>query len=553
MNDQDLHQILEQLLLLPSENECVEFKEAKNQYDFTKLGRYFSALSNEANLNSKKYAWLVFGVDDKHRNIVGTSFRLKNSDLMSLKKEIADKTTDRITFIEIYPILFQNKRVIIFQIPPAPIGIPIAFEGHYYARDHESLVGLNIEKIERIRNQITRKDWSSEIIDSATIEDLSSKAISFAREQYIEKNKKNEHEINQWDNVTFLNKAKITINGKITRTAILLLGKPESDHFLNPAQAKITWILKDHNNLEKDYEHFGCPFILSVGEVKNKIRNIKYRYISDQSLFPDEVDQFDPFIIRESLNNCIAHQDYTLNGKINIVEREDGFLFFSNSGSFIPYSVENVINSDAPESQYRNPFLSNAMVNLNMIDTTGSGIKKMFNIQRNKFFPLPDYDFSNHKVQVTIIGKVIDLKYAKKLAQIPTLTLYEIILLDKISKKKPLTTHEVNLLKTKDLIEGRKPNFIISANVAKKTGNQADYMKQKGIDNEYCKKMIIDYLKKFKSGKKEDFENLLLDKLPDVLDISKKQNKIKNILQSLKKQDIIKVNGKIWEMSKPKK
>jgi ATP-dependent DNA helicase RecG len=87
------------------------------------------------------------------------------------------------------------------------------------------------------------------------------------------------------------------------------------------------------------------------------------------------VDQYDPYLIREALNNCIAHQDYTLSGKINFVEHEDGKLVFINSGSFIPSSVEEVVIADAPEPTYRNPFLVEAMINLNMIDAIGSGIK----------------------------------------------------------------------------------------------------------------------------------------------------------------------------------
>ena len=129
-----------------------------------------------------------------------------------------------------------------------------------------------------------------------------------------------------------------------------------------------------------------------------------------------------------------------------MVEREDGILTFSNSGTFIPESVEHVINADAPESRYRNPFLANAMVNLNLIDTIGSGIKRMFNIQRKKYFPLPDYDVSNKKVQVSIIGKVLDVNSAKKLAQLPSLTLQEIILLDKVSKARKLTNEEAKTL-----------------------------------------------------------------------------------------------------------
>jgi len=541
--------VLDKLLQLSTETEVVEFKEAKTQFDKDKLGEYFSALSNEANLKNIECAYIIFGVKND-KTIIGTS--INDAQLNDYKNEMAQHTSPRLSFDETVRIEKDGKNVIVCKIPAAPKGNPVSWKGHYYGRDGESLGALNQREYDLIRTQNGANDWSVQIIPDATINDLMPEAIAFAKEQYIEKNKKIEADIRKWDNVTFLNKAKVTIQGKITRTAILLLGKPESDHFINPAQSKITWILKDKDNLEKDYEHFGSPLILSVNEVMKKIRNLKYRYINDGSLFPEEVDQYDPFIIRESLNNCIAHQDYTLSGKINIVEREDGVLVFSNSGAFIPQSVENVIKADAPESQYRNPFLANAMVNLNMIDTTGSGIKRMFNIQRNKFFPLPDYDFSKNRVQVTIIGKVLDVNYARKLAQMPTLTLSEIILLDKVSKNKFITNDEADNLKSKNLIEGRKPNYHISANVAKATGEKADYIKQRGIDDGYCQKIIIEYLEKFKEGKKEDFEKILLEKLPDVLDIQQKRNKIKNNLQSLRKAGRVDIEGKIWKMSKPK-
>ena len=538
--------ILDKLLSLNTETEVVEFKEAKTQFDKDKLGQYFSALSNEANLNGQPVAWIVLGVKND-KSIVGTS--INDAQLNEYKNELAQHTSPRLSFELTERIEKDNKQIILCKVPAAPQGQPVAWKGHYYGRDGESLGALHDNERDRIKIQNTALDWSAQIVGSATIDDLSKEAIDFARIQYIEKNRKIENEILKWDDATFLNKAKVTIQGKITRTAILLLGKPESEHFLNPAQAKISWILKDKDNTEKDYEHFGCPFILSVNEVKNKIRNLKYRYIKDGTLFPEEVDQFDAYIIRESLNNCIAHQDYTLNGKINVVEREDGFLIFNNAGTFIPESVEHVIKADAPESIYRNPFLANAMVNLNMIDTTGSGIKRMFAIQRKKFFPLPDYDFSKNKVQVTIVGKVLDVNYARKLAQMPELSLDEIILLDKVAKNKNITNEEVKDLKTRGLIEGRKPNYHISANVAKATGEKVNYIKQRGIDDGYCQKMIIEYLNKFGIGSKKDFERLLLDKLPDVLDIQQKKNKIKNNLQTLRKQGVITPKGKEWIMS----
>ena len=422
----------------------------------------------------------------------------------------------------------------------------------YYGRDGESLVGLSIEKIERIRSQSKSEDWSAKLIAEASIEDLDldSDAIQFARHVYIQKNPKLAEEVPTWDDQTFLNKAKLTINGKITNTAIVLLGKSESEHYISPATSKITWILKDKDGIEKDYEHFTCPLILSIQEVYKKIRNIKYRYIAEGNLFPDEVQQYDPYTIREALNNCIAHQDYTMGGKIILIEKEDGELIFSNSGDFIPSSIEDVIKSDAPENRYRNSFLANAMVNLNMIDTIGSGIKKLFNIQKDKFFPLPEYDLSDHKVKVTITGKVLDSNYARKLAEDKTLSLFETMILDKVQKNKKLTNEEYKLLKSKNLIEGKRNNYFISSTIAEITNQKPDYMKLRGINDDYCKKIIIDYIKKFKTAKKADLEEILLEKLGDSMTDIQKKNKIKNILQSLRRDGVIEPHGKEWILCK---
>lgn len=359
------------------------------------------------------------------------------------------------------------------------------------------------------------------------------------------------HKRTQWDDATFLNKAKLTINGQITRAAILLLGKPESTHWLSPASATISWILKDRDRLERDYQHFSCPLLLSVDEVFHKIRNLKYRYMKEGTLFPEEVDQFDPYIIREALNNALAHQDYEMGGKVTLVEFEDGRLCFSNMGRFIPGTVESVIHADAPESRYRNRFLADAMVNLNMIDTIGSGIRKMFFIQKKRYFPLPEYELGNDRVQLTITGHVVDVAYARKLAELPELTLEDIMLLDRVQKRKSLSDNQAKTLKSQGLIEGRKPNFHISARVAAFSGDKAQYIRHKAFDDQHYKQLILEYLQQFSSAKRLDFDRLLLDKLPDVLDQKQKDNKIKNLLQALKHEGLIEPEGKSWRISKP--
>ncbi len=525
---------LNRLLGLPAETEVLEFKEAKNQFDKNKLGKYFSALSNEANLKSKPKAWLLFGVNND-KKITGTN--ITDKQLNDYKREIAEHTSPTLSFVEVYKVEQKGKRVIMLKIPPAPQGMPVAWKGHYFGRDGESLGGLNINEIERIRDQVNTYDWSAGLVSGATISDLSKAAIEKARIQFALKNPKLANDISKWGDIQFLNKARVTIKSKITNTAILLLGKPESGHFISPATSRITWILRDRDNIEKDYEHFSCPLFLEVEHIFSKIRNLKYRYLQEGTLFPDEVDQYDPFTIREALNNCIAHQDYQLGGKINVVEREDGMLTFVNLGRFIPQSVEHVISSDAPESKYRNPFLATAMVNLNMIDTMGSGIKRMFVIQKNKFFPLPDYDLSNQSVKVSIIGKVMDENYARKLAQLSDLSLPDIILLDKVAKHKPLGRNEIQVLKSKHLIEGRKPNFYISASVASTIGEKGKYIKLRGFKDDHYKKLILEYLDKYGSATKQDIDSLILDILPNILDKSQKENKVRNIVYSMSKKD----------------
>lgn len=538
MNTIELNHILKNLRNLSAENEIVEFKEAKTGYDFTKLGKYFSALSNEPNLKGTPYAWLVFGVENRKHGIVGSQFRAQRKDLDSLKSEIANKTTNRITFIEIYELNEPEGRVVMFQIPAAPKGYPIAFDGHYYGRDDAELSPLNLEEIERIRAQATTEDWSASIVPDATIEDLDEEAIALARKNFKNKFPEKAAEVDSWDDLTFLNKTKVTIKGKITRTAIILLGKEESEHYINPAEAKVRWLLKDAQGNDKDYAIFGCPLILAVDKVYAQIRNLKYRYIKDGTLFPDEVNQYEPYSIREALNNCIAHQDYTKHGRINVVEMDDQ-LVFTNLGSFIPGSVEKVIKEDAPEEHYRNRFLATAMFNLKMVDTAGGGIKKIFNYQRERYFPMPDYDLSNGKVKVTISGKILDMEYARLLARNRDLTLEEIIMLDKVQKKDILRDFEEKHLKSKKLIEGRKPNYYIGIKVAQKTGQKAAYSKNRAFDKSYYLDLIEKSIREHTSLERGDIDELLWKKLPDWMDEKQKKIKINNLLSEMRKKNRI--------------
>jgi ATP-dependent DNA helicase RecG len=555
MTNLDLVPKLHELMGLPAETEWVEFKEAKTSFNFEKLGEYFSALSNEANLKGREHGWLVFGVTDKMpRHIVGTKFKPDRPSLDALKKQVADQTNNRLTFEDIHELSHPLGRVLFFEIPAALRGAPTSWRGHYYGRDGESIGPLNPHEYEQIRRQAIQGDWSAQLVEGATFGDLNPQAVQFARVQYQIKYPDHTAELSGWDDATFLNKAKVCIGGKLTRTALLLVGNEESAHFLSPAQARITWVLRDENNIEKDYQHFTAPFILASDQLLGKIRNLTIRQLPSGTLFPHEITQYDPWVIRETLHNCIAHQDYMARGRINVVETPESMLF-TNLGSFIPGTVEEMIRSDAPPEVYRNPFLAQAMVNLNMIDTIGSGIKRMFILQRQRSLPMPDYDLSDpKKVVVRLTGRVLDENYTQLLMSQAEIDLMDVIALDKVQKKRPLDNETFKRLKTRKFIEGRRPNIFVSAKIADVTGDRAAYIRNRAFDKAHYKEMIIAYLQKFGEGARSDMDGLLLEKLSDALDGKQKKRYITNLLQEMKKEGHIFPDGTTrwakWRMSK---
>lgn len=540
LNESELIEQLKEFMDLPLETEWLEFKEAKGQFDFEMLGRYFSALSNEGNLKGLRCGWLILGVSNKPpRRIVGTTYKNTRASLEKLKTQIAQHTTNQISFIEIYELKLPEGRVLMFQIPAAPWGMPVEWKGILYGRVGENIGLLNQQEIDYIRNQPRRRDWSAEYCPGATIKDLDPAALTRARHEFKSKNPRLVAEVDKWDDLQFLSRIRLAVEGKITRAAIILLGRDEAQHFISPAQAWITWVLKDEHGIEKDYRHFGAPFLLNSDLVFSLIRNLTYRYLPGNTLFTNEIPQYEEYVLRETLHNCMAHQDYELAGRINVVESPDQLLF-TNVGTFLPGSIEAIITRDAPPESYRNPLLVQAMVHLNMIDAYGSGIKRMFIKQRERNFPLPDYDLTeSERVKVRIWGRIIDENYTRLLLNKMDLDLPTVICLDKVQKgrSKELTPKEITELKARKLIEGRKPNFYVSAGVAAITGEKAAYTKNRAFDDSIYKEWIINHIKTFGFASRKDIVDLLMNNLSDALDEKQKHNKIHNLLNTMSRKD----------------
>ena len=520
-------------LIAAWESEVVEFKQAGDDYDSDKIGRYFSAMSNEANLRGLDRAWLIFGVNNKVRNVVGSNYREAPERLQSTKQQIAASTEPSITFRNIHTLNHSQGRVVLFEIPVAPRGMPIAWKGHYYARAGESLSSLGLDKQDEIRQQTLLQDWTAQVVQKASLSDLDEAAVAKARDSYARKyaNRFSIDEVMNWPLTTFLDRARITQSGEITRSALLLLGKAESVWHLSPHPAQLTWSLE---GAERAYEHFAPPFLINTTKLYQRIRNIQLRLLPQDVLLPIEVAKYDQKIVLEALHNCIAHQDYTRNARIIVTEKLDR-LIFENEGGFFEGAPGDYIEGNKIPRRYRNPFLAQAMAELNMIDTMGYGIHAIHVGQARRYFPMPDYDLSEpHAVKMTIYGSVVDPAYSRMLIRKTDLSLDEILALDRVQKRLPLSDPMIKRLRRNGLIEGRKPNFHVSASVAGATASKADYIRTRAQDDDYYAKLIVDYLSKFGGASRKEIDDLLLDKLSSALSQVQKKNKIGNIISKLR-------------------
>jgi ATP-dependent DNA helicase RecG len=532
VNTAELTALLDRLCAEPRETEWLEFK--ANRYEPQALGEYLSALANSACLQGRPRGYLAFGIEDGSHAVVGTTFdpqaeKGKGEQLLPLWLSLGLRPN---VGFEIHPFTYQGERVVLFEVHPA-FDRPVEFYGTAYVRDGTSKTELSKypEKARTIWNR--RVDWSAQVCEQASLNDLEPQAIVKARREFATKFPAQAAAAAGWDDATFLNKAKLTIRGGVTHAALLLLGKPEASTLLAPAVARISWLLKNERNEDLDYEHFGPPFLLNVDKVLARIRNLTVRELPGGTLFPVELTQYDPWVIREALHNCIAHQDYGLRGRVQVVETPDTLLL-TNVGGFLPGRVETVIEQDAPLEIYRNPFLAEAMVNLNMIDTQGGGIKRMFMKQRERFFPMPDYDLSQpERVMVKLRGRILDERYTRVLMSQSGLELGLIMLLDKVQKGARISADESRRLKAAKLVEGRYPNLMVAGPLAALAGQKAQHIRNRGLDSRYYRDMIVELVREHQPVSREDIDRLLLDKLPEVLSDEQKLSKVHNLISSL--------------------
>ena len=551
MQESEIQQYL--LRNYPQENahcEWKEFKNLKNSFCGDEKDDVISYVSAIANMEG---GHLVIGVHDKTLDIVGTDTYNydRQKAILRLTERCVNLSTEGLDIDE-FVTDDTNRKVWVIHIPKHLPKRPVFAHNKAWQRIEDSLVEMTAERMSAILDEpiFSETDWSAQIVADAMIEDLDEVAIAKARMMFKKVHSLiPEAEVNAWTVETFLSKCGIMKNGGITRAAIILLGKYESAFKLRPAVAQVTWTRRDEKQEVVDYEHFTVPFILTVDEILSKIENLTMREMPGGTLFPDTMKQYDDYTIREALHNCIAHQDYTMQQRINFVENPT-YLYYSNAGSFIPGTLENALTNEEPQAYFRNECLCRAMVDFNMIDTVSRGIKKMFNEQWRRHFPMPDYeiDAKNRKVSVRIYGNEINEQYTNLLKTNKSLTLWDCISLDAIQKGRTIHEDIAQDLLNRGLIEGEAPNYTISLGIAKATRQLQGYTKQKGLDKEKIKQMILQYLKNAGTdgAKRDSIYEYVKDVMPQVKTHEQQLRLLGDILSALSTDKLIYPKGRTW-------
>ena len=390
MTEAELTALLDRLLRLPAETEVVEFKEANNNFDFSKLGKYFSALSNEANLRGHGAAWLVFGVSDK-KEVTGSQYRPDRAHLDRLKGEIAAKVSNNLTFREIYELqTADGKRVVFFEIPPALRGNPTAWEGHYYARNGEELAALNLDKLEIIRSQAHLSHFEEDIALASQTSDQVLQLIAYDEVFRMFKSPLPPATTGILDRLQ--QEHIITRNGSrydITNLGAMLFARNLAT-FPRLARKAVRVIFYAGNSRIKTIREQpgGRGYALGFeGLVKYINQHLPGNEEVKKVLRDTATPLYPELALSELIANALIHQDFAVTGSSPMVEVFDNRIEISNPGR--PLIDARRFLDHAPQS--RNETLAGVMRRLNICEERGSGIDKVISECEQHQLPPPDF------------------------------------------------------------------------------------------------------------------------------------------------------------------
>ena len=521
---------IEQLqeLIDSQEGENLEFKTAGTSYPFEKLVKYCVALANEGG------GKIVFGVSDKRpRNIVGSQAFLQPE---RTRAGLIEKLHINIDF---GLVNHPQGRVLIFDIPPHPIGNPVKYNGIYWQRQGDSLIAMSEHRLREIFAQAGH-DFSADICPAATMDDLDKEAIEAYRNRWIKKSG-NQGLVNLTPE-QLLHDSEALVDGGITYAALVLFGscKALGRHL---AQAEVVFEYRSSEasgpaQQRKEFRQGFFSYYDDLWELIN-LRNDIQHYQS--GLFVLDVPTFSERVVREAVLNAVSHRDYQLGGSVFIRQYPQCLQIESPGGFPLGVNEDNILDRQLP----RNRRIADIFAKCGLVERSGQGMNLMFELSIQESKQTPDFtNTDKYQVSLTLNGEVQDPRFLQFLEKIgrETLELFstaDFLLLDYIHREQSIPErllHRIPTLVEKGVVErfgrGRGVTYVLSQRYYKMINKKGAYTRKTGLDRETNKALLLKHIR-------ENQENgSRLQEFRQVLPALSK-DQVQKLIAELRKEDKI--------------
>ena len=472
------------------EGERLEFKEAKSNFHFETLAKYCAALANEGG------GKMIFGVTDKRpRRVVGSAaFEEPGRTVAGLISRLGIQITSE-------EIHHPNGRVLVFHVPPRPVGVPIQSDGVFWSRAGDELRPLSPDRLRRVFQE-SGPDFSAELHSDASLDDLDPALVERFREMWMRKS----------GNATLasitprqlLEDAELQAGEKVTHAALVLLGtRPALGRRLAQAELVFEYRSSEASIPFQKRIEFRSGFLGYLDELWNTInlRNevLQYR----EGFFVGDIPAFNEAVVREAVLNALAHRDYRLPGSI-FVRQFPRRLEIVSPGGFPPgINAANLLWRQSP----RNRRIADACAKCGLVERSGQGANRMFEESIKEGKPKPDFTGTDdYQVELTLRGEIQNpafLLFLQKLGveRLATFGTRDILVLDAVQREEPLAEdlkeHLPHLL-DEGVIErigrGRGSRLILSRGLYDFIGKSGAYTRRKGLDRETNKALLVHHL-----------------------------------------------------------
>ena len=372
-----------------TEHQRLEFKEAKEQYDFGKLCKYCVALANEGG------GYLILGIADyPPRPVVGSK---ACPDVTRQAQQLFDTLGFR---VDIEEVEHPEGRVVVFDIPPRPKGTAYHLDGAYLMRSGAALVPMSEDQLRRIFGE-GKLDWIEEqalgdleaedvveLLDTQTFFELHKLPYPTERTGVLDR-LIGERLIDQIDN-----------RYSIRRLGALLLAKRLEDFTELVRKAPRVVVYTGRDKLQTRIDQIGTKgyAVGFQGLVRFVMEQLPQNEIIKDAIRA-EVKLVPEIAVRELVANALIHQDLAMRGASVMVEIYANRLEISNPGEPI-VPVERFIDG----YQSRNERMATVMRRLGVCEEKSSGIDRVVHNAEVYQLPAPDFRVTGSRTLVIIHG-----------------------------------------------------------------------------------------------------------------------------------------------------